>query len=254
MDYSSKEDRARKKPKSGKSRAWAKYKTNSTSVTGSRPTPAIERIWTKADSNDIVHYSTVDRTVTYREYRKTFAPNLVSFNPQVRPNQGVTTPAKTKSVKRNNFPLKVCLPNIYENLILANYDWVSRFAYDVDIVLNMCDIKIPQSSKLSVYNISISDDSKQPYHVFKTAVLQAIEIIENAVETKKSIVVNCLAGVNRSAAIVVAYAVLKKGWDISDAIRYIEEEKNKYRMFIWDTLTNKHFKRYIQQMLTDFKS
>lgn len=65
MNWSDKEERTAKKPKSGASRYYPRkhLKTNSLSLSASRPSPNLSRIAVALDNKDVVNYGAVDRRV-----------------------------------------------------------------------------------------------------------------------------------------------------------------------------------------------
>jgi protein-tyrosine phosphatase len=213
----------------------------------------------KAETVDIIQHNAIDRTVTEVAYRKTFAPNMVSLDPD-GPNKGKThdPDVKEKLTPAYKHPVySVALPKIYRFLVLANYDYVNRQpTYEnFNYIVNLSHHKMRRNTRLEdgqVHNLHMSDDAKQPYHFFKQRMIEVANLIEEAEAGGKNIVVNCLAGCNRSVAAIVAYAVVKKGWKIHHATEYIEQEKVKtYGGRCWDTLTNGKFRQQLRQMEID---
>uniref|UniRef100_A0A7S3ZCX7 Tyrosine specific protein phosphatases domain-containing protein n=2 Tax=Lotharella globosa TaxID=91324 RepID=A0A7S3ZCX7_9EUKA len=105
------------------------------------------------------------------------------------------------------------------------------------------------------FHLPLNDNRALPYREFKRQISSALRVMEACEERKIPVTVSCNKGVNRSAAVVVAYAVLVKGWTLKEALSYVEQRKSHHSSAspttCWDTLTNTLFLKYIRQMEID---
>lgn len=77
--------------------------------------------------------------------------------------------------------------------------------------------------------------------------------IDNNIKHKK-ILVYCVTGVNKTSAVVIAYAIKYLGYKFNDIVKKIDEIKiKKYKRF-WATLTSLQFKKYLSCMIPPCKS
>ena len=95
--------------------------------------------------------------------------------------------------------------------------------------------------------------------------LRCVQIIKEAKTKNESVLVNCLAGVNRSCSAIVAYAMLETKYGIKSSTAYIEKMKAaKHDEYIirsmgtaeqgmWDTMTNTSFIRHLMIMISEQK-
>ena len=89
------------------------------------------------------------------------------------------------------------------------------------------------------------------YRRFRSLLEESTDILSSSLNSDKTVLVHCNAGVNRSVCVVIAYAI-SIGIDLNESIKIIEESKyEKYNERIWDTLTNKTFRAYIGRYDTD---
>lgn len=241
-----------KKPKSTGCRGIKHRKTNCLTTVSA---PSLERLYKKLDCKDVVQYSAVDRRVTEKTHEKTFAPNLISRRPPGPNMMQSRKPGTAPRTRCRSYPKSVSLPKIHSGLIMSNLDWVDgSWVFDqMKHVVNVSSFRLRKDKKrrCQVHNLPMDDTAQQPYQHFKRIVLTAVDILRDAADRREPVVVSCNAGVNRSAAVVVAYAVLELGWPVHKAIQYIENQKRADYGRYWDTLTNTLFATYIRQIRLD---
>lgn len=259
--FSTKEERRPKKPKSGRSR-WERkrgpnFSTNSLSLSYARPSINVMRTANKAEIVDMINYNEEDRVVTEINYRRTFAPSIVSRDP-IGPNAGKTHQSNLVTESQYKHPAyHVTLPDIYKHLVLGNIDYANReTSYRLyDVIINLSGITLRRNTKregASIHNLVLNDNAKQPYHLFKNVMMRAVKLIEDAVTQNKTLLVSCKAGSNRSVSAIVAYATLRAGWkEVHNVTSYIEKQKKNETSPYWDTLTNQYFRAQLHQMIID---
>jgi protein-tyrosine phosphatase len=52
-----------------------------------------------------------------------------------------------------------------------------------------------------------------------------LPIIDSYVKNKKPVFINCMAGMQRSAAIAAAYLIVYRGYNVEEAITYIRKKR-----------------------------
>jgi len=252
-----------KNPKSGRSRydrhrsrggAWifpSKHMGNSTSHTGSRPTLPLERLYVKAENQDIVKYTAVDvRAVTdIAPRRKTFAPNIegLRFRHMNQQQHYISQPTKPKKV-----PIQRCvhLPSIHENLYLSNLEYSRNHASEYDFVINLSEtiVKVNRDKKTKVFHFYMQDTSLMSFPEFKKIIMKISNVLEENLAQGK-VLIHCAAGVNRSPAAIVAYAILKQQKPVATLVKNIEYRKaDNDSLGHWDTLTNLTFLHYLENL------
>lgn len=226
-------------------------KTNTTSPAGSRPHPHIRRFFNKHEHNDIIRHNAVDFTTKETIYRKTACPRFVSLNYRKLNHQ---TNVENKKIKKENKIHIINLPQIYEKLWLSNFEFVNQQyhldkKYDFKYIINLTGNKIVKGDK-KIYYITLNDDRHLRYYQFVDVIKKTYDIILNAENEKEAILVHCGTGVNRSIAIVIAYAIMEKNMKLDDILRYIESKKKNIGV-TWDSLTNMHFHHLLKQLEFD---
>lgn len=87
------------------------------------------------------------------------------------------------------------------------------------------------------------DSSSLDKESFEYGVDQAASMIHEQLKHGE-VMVNCYAGINRSASAIVAYSVKYRNWNAVDAIQYIREMNYKHRDGL-PALTNDTFVMYL---------
>jgi protein-tyrosine phosphatase len=73
-----------------------------------------------------------------------------------------------------------------------------------------------------------------------------LDTLDDALQHGK-VLLHCRAGVNRSPAVAVAYAMKKRDMTLQLIIRNMENRKqDQYPDQCWDTLTNTQFLRFLE--------
>lgn len=94
---------------------------------------------------------------------------------------------------------------------------------EIDVVLNMaieCDYTF--KNKVQLVKIGIEDGRLTNVGVFR----KAAEVIYNARQDGKNILVHCAAGVSRSSTAVLAYLMLYESMGWQDALGYVQKSRS----------------------------
>lgn len=97
------------------------------------------------------------------------------------------------------------------------------------------------------------DESVQNYwqatmHL-KNGAMLLHQLLQKGEKENKDVFVHCVAGINRSASTIVAYAV-HRGWDVNEAIAYVRERNAERRSVPADrpsAVSNRVFERILRQ-------
>lgn len=233
------------------SRFWG----NSTSVTGSRPTLPLERIFAKKEHVDIMNYKADDSRATNPHRatgqgvpRKTFAPFFESFETSnVENKQHHTAPLAQAKTPSRCHPRMIHLPLIHENLYLSNWDYAWNHVDDYSTVINMSEhpLRPKDRQKCQVIWCHLPDQEHLSFMRMEQTVMPLLDRMHDALQRGK-VLIHCRAGVNRSPTVVVAYAMKKRKMSLQQIIRNIENRKREHHPHdMWDTLTNAHFLRFL---------
>ena len=145
----------------------------------------------------------------------------------------------------------VNLPQVYEKLILSDFEFSKNNKDKDTIIINLCMDKLESEHNNFIYNFNLLDSEEVPYHNFKDIISQCVQLIYIAEQKNYPIIVNCAAGINRSCSVIVAYSI-SKGLGIDDTIEYIKHEKRKkYRRERWSTLTNQIFVNHLRRIKSE---
>ena len=163
-------------------------------------------------------------------------------------------PSAVPRSKKSHRPKAVLLQDICDNLYLTNYEYVPLIPR-YSVIINVSSQDFPHSRPIGsddhfIYPIKFFDNNETKYREFLQIVKRAYDIIVNA-GTSKKIYLVCDKGVNRSAAIAIAYAIIHKKWTFYEARDYIEKEKAKLGYPSWDTLTNSCFANFLVMLQSE---
>jgi protein-tyrosine phosphatase len=146
----------------------------------------------------------------------------------------------------------VSLPSIYQYLYLANYAYVSQPASvlqntGIDYIINLSGK--PLNTSIQADSIPFSDSKNEPINVFLTSIDQVIDKLNWCIQNQLHVVVNCSAGVDRSVASVIAYAMKYSGNNSPNYwLQYIENCKNQQGYSDWKSLNNAIFLQYLNML------
>lgn len=241
MDWSDKEERTAKKPKSGASRYPRKHpKTNSLSLSASRPSPNLSRIAVALDNKDVVNYGAVDRRVGQGvRSRKTGAKIMVSAAADAR---------------HAELDLAACSQH-RGNSMRARKRWrkaVSRRAtiFVEEGKATLCVANCAAKERTGDIHVedTMPDDHHMPYKSWKLHVIPLVDRVNEQLAKGLETTVRCRAGVNRSCTVAAAYLIRHCGFTVQEAVDKIESAKSGLN---WDSFTNLVFLRHLDLFATE---
>lgn len=224
---------------------------NAHSVGGHRPFSHMKRVQLKADILDTVNYTAVDRTGPYTDGfdRKTYSRHLISLDPTPKMNQQIGNKTNEK-IEKEADPRCVHLKEIHPELYLGNYDYAEMTKdKEFNMIINLSgkpiiskknrnSIRWLKKGTCIINNFHLPE--KTIYKTFEKKILELVKYIQK----DWKILINCAAGVNRSAAVIIAYSMINLGWTYQETLEYINKEKEKVDPN-WATLTNRQFQRFL---------
>lgn len=103
----------------------------------------------------------------------------------------------------------------------SQVDWLGR--QGVKRILTLTESPLPAEWVRSFEVRHIPMQDHQPPTV--AALLEASTYVEDSIESKKPIVVHCLAGQGRTMCVVAAYLIKSKGMSVDDALRLLRRAR-----------------------------
>ena len=142
----------------------------------------------------------------------------------------------------------VHLPEIHPRLYLG--DMRGAHAREWGGVLCTAGCNPPSKSPTTRYEFhDTENEALQSAHLaalhIKNGALLLAHLLRRADREEADVLVHCVAGINRSASTIVAYAI-NHGWQADDAIAYVRKMNGKRRNVPPDTpsaVTNRVFRR-----------
>jgi protein-tyrosine phosphatase len=155
------------------------------------------------------------------------------------------TTTKPTRVHVVNQPIAVVCP-FNANLTLSNHRYAVLEGGAYTVVFNLSGEPHTHDTTLTY---AFEDNPEISYHDFEDTLGTIVDRVHECLEHDHNVLVHCRAGINRSAAVVVAYALKYRGLKLRAAVKYIEQAKQqRYRN--WPTLTNQTFKQHLQTWQT----
>jgi len=123
---------------------------------------------------------------------------------------------------------------IVPNVFLGNFNsTLSALSADIDLIVNCTkDLPFPppppapRTAARMDMRLPINDDrSKEAFDTFIEKAPDLLEAIEEHVQCGKKVLVHCLAGQQRSCALVAAYLMFKKEFHYDKAVSHIKSIK-----------------------------
>jgi len=123
---------------------------------------------------------------------------------------------------------------IVPNVFLGNFNsTLSPLSADIDLIVNCTkDLPFPppppapRTAARMDMRLPINDDrSKEAFDTFIEKAPELLKAIEEHVQCGKKVLVHCLAGQQRSCALVAAYLMFKKGFQYDKAVSHIKSIK-----------------------------
>ena len=270
----------KKRQKSGRSRHYRNTPVgNIVSNSLSRPSMRNnERIVKRVENKEIVMRKVIDISAEKYDCRKTacnqfcefYEPKLV-WNTQIHPHrdrparnrndEGVQSRARRRALQprrataRSKMTAKSAdLPLIHPRLRLSNLCYALKSDAElaregVTAIIFLCEtVYQGNADVVRTRHAPMTDSKNIPFSRFNFEVGRALGMLNEELERNDGrVVVCCKAGVNRSSAVAIAYAVALGQMNVDDCIVYIEKSKG-YLRSTWDTLVNQTFVHHLMLM------
>jgi len=229
------------------------------------------RITEKSLNHDVEIHQVIDYkplSVSY-QYRKNNLPSSVTLSNSPQMNQQNTSELVIKkNNKDTNLVRFIHLPEINPNLYLSNGDIFDSpetlKELNINTILNLSTHWKHKQSQYQypvIFNPSYNDTRQLTFKEFKDIIEITQEIIINSTSMPEShqpnaplklvnnrpLLVLCDKGVNRSVSVIIAYAIIEKGWTFDQAIDYIDTIKLEKYPF-WNSLTNPRIKNLLKAL------
>tara|TARA_A100001015_G_scaffold259415_1_gene303364 strand:- start:2107 stop:2520 length:414 start_codon:yes stop_codon:yes gene_type:complete len=119
--------------------------------------------------------------------------------------------------------------------------------------LCVCDRKSCMTAKSDYMFDTNFHDKEEYYHHdrFRERIEMAAKYLDKQLKMGKPVLVFCQAGINRSAALVVYYAITRKGMTYQEAVSYVRGRNMDVRGV--NALTNRAFKRNLRLVSYQFR-
>lgn len=119
--------------------------------------------------------------------------------------------------------------NILDNILfLGNRVTAQKYSQDFSLIIN-CSLDIPfYNDSIEQLKIRIPVDDSPEYSLYLYSFLKTnktLDIIDNYYKSNKKILIHCMAGAQRSAAVAACYLVAKHNLKPEDAIAYIQSKR-----------------------------
>lgn len=148
------------------------------------------------------------------------------------------------------------LDRIHPNLWLGNVHMARASRADAIVCTagkSTCAYEpLKQSTTLSKF--IIKDTKDMSYETFMNHMRSIAHQMHTDLEKKRTVLVHCAAGINRSVSSIVFYAMKYAMWKYADVVDYIKEKKKAFEglstnvcFFKQHTLINGVFARYLQR-------
>jgi protein-tyrosine phosphatase len=137
------------------------------------------------------------------------------------------------------------VPLVHPNLWIGDINSINQWGKEKEkvIVINLTDNAILDCS--STVHVPFRDSRMTHFGEFYQSFLRVKELLDEHLNSKKVILV-CQAGVNRSSAMAVAYAI-SRGLKCNEMIEYLADRKYVVSPN-WDNLTNTKFRLILRQL------
>lgn len=147
--------------------------------------------------------------------------------------------------------MQMTLHPILHNLYLSNFHSAQQETTSNTFIVN-CSKDLPMVREQGI-RIAVDDNgSQQAMHDMFRALPEALEQIHHHLENHTPVVVHCLAGQQRSPAVIAAYLVRYHGYSLEDAIRYVRAAKPD--AFFWTVNFKDALEWYTKLMVPNAQS
>lgn len=229
-------------------RNHSRHLGNCTSLASSRPSSTLcsQRVNQKAINQKIETHHIIDYAINAD--KKNYQIEPVTHLDLHHPNHYNQANSSTIENKIKSDIVKIVhLPKIDERIYLGNVtsaiDAVSLNNYRISVIINLSDYQLADPV-IKIHDIKYKDTKLLSYSQFVHILSTFLSIIDQ-VPIDQNILVICTKGVNRSASMIIGYAINRKHQTFNEALNYIETQKSASYSF-WDTLTNQKMKNLLR--------
>lgn len=124
------------------------------------------------------------------------------------------------------------MSNIIDNLWLCSWEEVKKMTKlntNCTLVVN-CTVDLPSIIENTI-NIPINDDQSNASKLNKY-IFNACSKIHTQLENNLPVICHCLAGVSRSASVIVCYLIIYHNMDKESAINFVRSKRPHALMFL----------------------
>eukprot|EP01121_Diplochlamys_sp_Union-15-3_P012318 TRINITY_DN3678_c0_g1_i1.p1 TRINITY_DN3678_c0_g1~~TRINITY_DN3678_c0_g1_i1.p1 ORF type:complete len:156 (+),score=21.12 TRINITY_DN3678_c0_g1_i1:82-549(+) len=122
-------------------------------------------------------------------------------------------------------PDKIIEEHIYLGSIFNAYNIIDLVNSDIGYIINVGDTKssakYPENIKTLYRPLSDFGDSDL-VSVFD----ECFQMFDEAKKNNKKVLIHCMAGVNRSASVLIAYLMQHKKWRLKEALQFVKERRS----------------------------
>eukprot|EP00347_Sterkiella_histriomuscorum_P012647 403367769 len=123
----------------------------------------------------------------------------------------------------NRHYMNEILPNLYLSGMQPTYQLYYLQQQKIDSILTVADVLEPQFPDQFEYKIiEISDDIESNIHQHLD---ECVTFIRKRIDSGKTVLVHCAAGVSRSASVITAYVMTVKSLSRDDALAYVRTRR-----------------------------
>jgi len=112
-------------------------------------------------------------------------------------------------------------------LFLGNARCAKRLGHEFDLVVNCTkDVPEPASGRRLFVRIPIDDDPTDAVQLFRILRdADVLDVIDETVGRGGRCLVHCVAGAQRSAAVVAGYLVARRGFGVDEAVAHVRSRR-----------------------------
>lgn len=226
--------------------------------TGSRPSghvPCTSRLAEKMVNRDIQQHHAVDTHQIETKsglYRKTTIQTIVPHEPKVKMNQqnhAEKISERVQEIVEKKQVQEICYlgeidPRIWLGNVYCLNDPPTLQNKRIKHVIDFADEEVTIPQRIQHHRIKFHDSLSITNATFKQILQQTISIIDN-IAPEENILIVCNAGINRSVAVIIGYAILKRSMSFKRALEIVENSKKDDQ---WYNLTNLRLLRLLREI------
>jgi len=114
---------------------------------------------------------------------------------------------------------------IIPHLYLASFQDAKEHATGSDMFVINCSKDLPMIETSGGWTRLYVDDSPRDMYLMTANLPIMVRYIDDQMKAGKNVLVHCFAGQQRSATVIAAYLVEKRGFSIEQAIDFIKSKK-----------------------------